>query len=44
MFATEFGLGIDVPELSETSDYEIKVMFFDGFNTFNLLGKVDKVK
>ena len=44
MFATEFGLGVDVPELTEISDYEIKVMFFDGFNTFNLLGKVDKVK
>ena len=44
MFATEFGLGIDVPELTETSDYKIKVMFLDGFDTFNLLGKVDIVE
>ena len=40
----EFFLTVDVPEVTDESDYQIKIMYWDGFGTLNSLGEVNIIK
>ena len=37
----DFVLTIDVPELTETSDYKLRIMYWDGLDTLEPLGEID---
>ena len=39
--ADDFVLTIDVPEVTETSDYKLRIMYWDGLNTLEPLGEID---